>query len=116
MVLFFVSVTSRVWNIKTFSSASYKMIHVNTKMLTGEFIAKVAKIFYMKKQLICLTEFPHNSGGEAVKVEIEEGDESSLLRAINLLKGYSKLTAEVKLLPSSADYFAIDGRRKVRSK
>lgn len=87
------------------------MIHVNSKMSTGEFIAKVAKIFNLKKQLICVTyEFPHNSGGEAVKVEIEEGDESSLLHAIDLLKDYSKLTAEVKLLPSPADYFVIDGK------
>lgn len=108
---------SRVWNIKTFSSKNYKMIHVNSRISTAEFIGKVAQIFNLRKQLICVTyEFPHSSGGEVVKVEIEEGDESSLLHAIDLLKDYSKLTVEVKLLPSPAEFFIIDGKRKVRSK
>ena len=43
-----------------------------------------------------------------VKVEIEEGDEKSLLHAIDLLKDYSRFTTEVKLLPSPAEYFMID--------
>lgn len=84
-------------------------------LLTGEFIAQEAKIFNLKRQLICVTyEFPHNSREEVVRVEIEEGDESTLLHPIDLLKGYSKLTAEVKLLPSPADNFVNDSKQIVR--
>jgi len=52
------------------------MGHVNNKMSTSDFIAKVANIFNVHKELICVTyEFP---GDEAIKVEIEERDQSSL--------------------------------------
>jgi len=70
-------------------------------MSTSDFIANVAKIFNVRKELICVTyEFP---GDEAIKVEIEERDQSSLQHAIDILKNYSKLTVEVKLMPTAAE-------------
>ena len=49
-------------------------------------------------------------------MEIEEGDRSSLLHAINILRDYSKLTVEVKMLPGSAEFSIMDGKRALRSK
>lgn len=93
------------------------MVHVSTNMTTSEFITKVAKIFNVKKQLICVTyEFPNTGHEDAVKVEIEEGDDSSLLHAINILNNYSKLTVEVKMLPMSREFAIMDGKRALRSK
>lgn len=43
-------VVSRVWNIRMPSSKNYKMVHVNNKM-TSDFVAKVAKIFNVRKEL-----------------------------------------------------------------
>lgn len=89
-------------------------MHVNSKMSTSDFIAKVAKIFNVRKELICVTyEFP---GDEAIKVEIEERDQSSLQHAIDILKTYSKLTVEVKLMPTAAELPVINGKRVMRNK
>ena len=108
---------SRVWNIRTFSSKNYKMVHVKSKMTTSDFISKVANIFNVRKELICVTyEFPLNVGNEVVKVEIEEQDHSSLHHAIDVLKDYSKLTIEVKLQPSAAELSIVEGQRVVRTK
>ena len=83
-------------------------------MSTSDFISKVAKIFNVRKELICVTyEFPLNDGSEVVKVEIEERDSSSLHHAINVLKDYSKLTVEVKLEPSAAELKIAEGKRVV---
>ena len=61
---------SRVWNIGTFQSKNFKMVHVNNQMTTSDFILKVAKIFNVRKELICVTyEFPLNDGSEVVQVE-----------------------------------------------
>lgn len=59
-----------MWNIRTFASKNYKMVQVNNKMTTREFIAKVAKIFNVRKELICVT-YDFDNGDEVVKVEIE---------------------------------------------
>lgn len=91
------------------------MVHVNSKMTVSDFISKVATIFNVRKELICVTyEFP--SDNELVKVEIEERDASSLLHAIHVLKNYSKLTVEVKLQPSAAELVIVNGKRVVRTK
>lgn len=94
------------------------MVHVNSKMTTTEFISKVAKIFNVRKELICITyEFPLSARSEdVVKVEIEERDESSLHHAIDVLQNYSKLMLEVKSLPSAAELPLVDGKRVVRTK
>ena len=108
---------SRVWNIRTFSSKNYKMVHVNSKMTTSDFISKVANIFNVRKELICVTyEFPLNVGDEVVKVEIEERDRSSLQHAIDVLRDYSKLTVEVNLAPTAEELPIVDGKRVVRTK
>lgn len=86
-------------------------------MTTSAFIAKVAKLFNVRKELICVTyKFPLNDGNEIVKVEIEERDSSSLHHAIDVLKNYSKLTVEVKLEPSAAERMIAEGKRVVRTK
>ena len=91
------------------------MVQGNSKMTTGDFIAKVAKIFNVRKALICVT-YDFCAGEEMVKVEREERDNSSLLHAINVLKDYSKLTVEVKLQPSAAKLSIANGRRSLRTK
>lgn len=40
-----------MWNMRTFASKNYKMVQVNNKMTTREFIAKVAKIFNVRKRI-----------------------------------------------------------------
>ena len=87
-------------------------------MTTSDFIARVAKIFNVRKELICVTyEFPLSARNEdVVKVEIEERDESSLHHAIDVLENYSKLMLEVKLLPSAAELPLVDGKRVVHTK
>ena len=110
-----VSEVSRVWNMRTFASKNYKMVQVNNKMTTREFIAKVAKIFNVRKELICVT-YDFDTGDEVVKVEIEESDDNSLHHAVEVLKNYSKLTVEVKLQPSPAELSIADGKRALRSK
>ena len=40
-----------MWNMRTFASKNYKMVHVNNNMTTREFIAKVAKIFNVRKRI-----------------------------------------------------------------
>ena len=93
------------------------MVHVNSKMTTSDFISKVANIFNVRKELICVTyEFPLNVGDEVVKVEIEERDHSSLHHAIDVLRDYSKLTVEVILAPTAAELPIVDGKRVVRTK
>ena len=49
------------------------MVHVNSKITTTDFILKVAKIFNVRKELICITyEVPLSARDEdVVKVEIE---------------------------------------------
>ena len=108
---------SRVWNIRTFQSKNYKMVHINNEMTRSAFIAKVAKLFNVRKELICVTyEYPLNDGNEMVKVEIEERDSSSLHHAIDVLKNYSKLKVEVKLEPSAAERMIAEGKRVVHTK
>lgn len=108
---------SRVWNIGTFQSKNFKMVHVNNQMTTSDFILKVAKIFNVRKELICVTfEFPLNDGSEVVKMEIEERDSSSLHHGIDVLKNYSKLTVEVKLEPSASELKIAEGKQVVRTK
>ena len=86
-------------------------------MTTSAFIAKVAKLLNVCKELIRVTfEFPPNDGNEIVKVEIEERDSSSLHHAIDVLKNYSKLTVEVKLEPNAAEHMIAEGKRVVRTK
>ena len=93
------------------------MVHVNNQMSTSDLISKVAKIFNVRKELICVTyEFPLNDGSEVVKVEIEERDSSSLHHAIDVLKDYSKLIVEVKLEPSAAELKIAEGKRVMRTK
>ena len=66
--------------MRTFSSKNYKIVHINSKMTTADFISKVAKISNVCKELICVTyDFSNN---EVDKVEIEERDNSSLLHTI----------------------------------
>ena len=94
------------------------MVHVTSKMSTKDFIEKVAKIFNVRKELICIT-YIHpftTDDAEQVKVEIEERDPSSLHHAINVLKDFSKLTIEVKLQPSAIDLPIINGARVIRTK
>lgn len=104
-----------MWNMRTFASKNYKMVQVNNKMTTREFIAKVAKIFNVRKKLICVT-YDFDTGDEVVKVEIEKSDDNSLHHAVEVLKNYSKLTVEVKLQPSPAELSIADGKRALRSK
>ena len=85
-------------------------------MATSDFISKVANIFNVGKELICVTyEFPLNVGNEVVKVEIEERDRSRLHHAIDVLNDCSKLTVEVKLEPSAAELPIVEGQRVVRT-
>lgn len=37
--------------MRTFASKNYKMVQVNNKMTTRDFIAKVAKIFNVRKRI-----------------------------------------------------------------
>lgn len=110
-----VSEVLRVWNMRTFASKNYKIVQVNNKMTTREFIAKVAKIFNVRKELICVT-YDFDTRDEVVKVEIEESNDNSLHHAVEVLKNYSKLTVEVKLQPSPAELSIADGKRALRSK
>ena len=111
---------SRVWNIRAFSSKNYKMVHINSKMTTTDFISKVAKVLNVRKELICITyEFPPSARSEdRVQVEIEERDENSLHHAIDVPENYSKLhvVLDVKLLPSAAELPLVDGKWVVRIK
>ena len=104
-----------MWNMKTFASKNYKMVQLNNKMTTREFIAKVAKIFNVRKEFIFVT-YDFDTGDEVVKVEIEESNDNSLYHAVEVLKNYSKLTVEVKLQPSPAEISIADGKRVLRSK
>lgn len=93
------------------------MVHVNSKMTTSEFIAKLAKIFNVRKELVCITyKLPCRIDDEEVKVEIEERDPSSLLHAINVLKDFSKLAIEVKLQPNPTDFPIMNANRVCRTK
>ncbi|CAB4039900.1 Hypothetical predicted protein [Paramuricea clavata] len=86
-------------------------------MTTSEFMTKVAKIFNVRKDLICITyKLPSSIDDEQVTVEIEERDPNSLQHAINVLKDYSKLTIEVKLQPNTIDLQVMDGKRVLRTK
>ena len=80
------------------------MVHVTSKMST-KYFTELAKIFNVRKELICITYIhPFNTDdAEQVKVEIEERDPTSLHDAINVQKDFSKLTIEVKLQPSATD-------------
>ena len=104
-----------MWNMRTFASKNYKMVQLNNKMTTREFIAKVAKIFNVRKEFIFVT-YDFDTGDEVVKVEIEESNDNSLYHAVEVLKNYSKLTVEVKLQPSPAEISIADGKRVLRSK
>ena len=93
------------------------MVNVNSEMTTAEFIGKVAKIFNVRKELICITyQLECNTDDEVITIEIEERDPGSLLHAINVLKDFSKLTVEVKLQPNPSDLPIMDGKRVVRQK
>ncbi|CAB3978286.1 Hypothetical predicted protein [Paramuricea clavata] len=85
-------------------------------MTTSEFMTKVAKIFNVRKDFICITyKLPSSIDDEQVTVEIEERDPNSLQHAINVLKDYSKLTIEVKLQPNTIDLQIMDGKRVLRT-
>ena len=97
--------------MKTCSSKNYKMVTVNSEMTTAEFIGKVAKIFNVRKELICITyQLKCNADDEVITIEIEERDPGSLLNAINVLKDFSKLTVEVKLQPNPSHLPIMDGK------
>lgn len=72
--------------------------------MTSDFTSKVANIFYVHKELICVWyEFPLNVGNEVVKAKIEERACSSLHSAIDVLRDNYKLTIEVKLEASAPE-------------
>ena len=86
-------------------------------MTTAEFIGKVAKIFNVREELICITYQLHcNTDDEVITIEIEERDPGSLLHATNVLKDFSKLTVEVKLQANPSNLPIMDGGHVVHQK
>ena len=72
-------------------------------------------LMFVNNLSVSLT-YDFNIDDKAVKVEIGERDNSSLLHAIDALKDYFKLTVEVKLQPSAAEFSIDDGKRALRTK
>ena len=85
---------------------------MNTKDLVG----KVAALFNLKQQLICLSfSFRPQREAEDMKIEIEEGDEDSFQHALKVLPNYSRITVEVKV-ERMKEVRLEENRRRARSK
>ena len=85
---------------------------MNTKDLFG----KVAALFNLKQQLICLSfGFRPQREAEDMKIEIKEGDEDSFQHALKVLPNYSRITVEVKV-ERMKEVRLEENRRRARTK
>ena len=91
------------------------MVQVNKKRSAYEFVEKIAKMFGLKRNCICIT-YQFKVDGETVKYEIEGRDDGSLSIAIDILKDFSKLTVEFEMKPAGGEFLSSDGPRKITSK